>query len=348
MITMPDNMSRKIALEIKGLIEAGILAQGMRVSSLKQLATKYDTCVSVVRNSFRMLEKDNMIETRHGSGTYVSNKYKDTSRVCHCGVITSYTRGYIENYFEDLIEAGLDLGFSTSPILLKQLSHKRLNILMAQKPKAIFIDLEARLLSCDEIEALTQGVPLCYLNRWEWQRSLPKLGVFVDYNAAMLEGLKLLAEKGHKRILFVGPHSPIQTYMEKRLQNAIETLRLQDSYNVEVEIIGWNDLKGNQVDNTDRIKKLFTVNRPTAMLASSDYLAYLLLKDLRDINSSWGQIETIGFFDTYWSKIPGHEFASFKIDFRDMWSRAFNLLNKFSLESEHVEWITPQLISPNI
>jgi DNA-binding LacI/PurR family transcriptional regulator len=207
--------------------------------------------------------------------------------------------------------------------------------------KAVFIDVEAGGKPLKEIYRAAGDIPLCFVNRWEWQQPLPQLGVLVDYVAAYMQALKLLFEKGHKRILFAHYHITAPEKYQATLKAAANRTGYEfPSY--ELEYLGFSE-NGELMDK--EFNRIFgdPKNAPTALLAVSDYIASKIIERAEKINPMAAGIETIGFFNTANSKVPGHEFSSFEIDYVNMWNKAFEMFNDKE-NSTTIEWIIPKLI----
>ncbi len=58
--------------QVRQLVEDGLLAAGTRLPSVRDLARKLGVSVKTVRTAYDELAAENIIETRHGSGTFVT------------------------------------------------------------------------------------------------------------------------------------------------------------------------------------------------------------------------------------------------------------------------------------
>jgi DNA-binding FadR family transcriptional regulator len=62
----------QLAWALRGAIESGLLRPGDRLPPLRELAVEVGVNANTLRAAYAKLEADGLIETRHGSGTYVS------------------------------------------------------------------------------------------------------------------------------------------------------------------------------------------------------------------------------------------------------------------------------------
>jgi DNA-binding transcriptional MocR family regulator len=63
----------QIRRQIRQLVEDGLLAAGTRLPSVRDLAKKLGVSVKTVRTAYDELAAESIVETRHGSGTFVSS-----------------------------------------------------------------------------------------------------------------------------------------------------------------------------------------------------------------------------------------------------------------------------------
>jgi DNA-binding transcriptional regulator YhcF (GntR family) len=62
----------QLAWALRRAIESGTLAPGVRLPPLRELAVEVGVNANTLRAAYAKLEADGLIETRHGSGTYVT------------------------------------------------------------------------------------------------------------------------------------------------------------------------------------------------------------------------------------------------------------------------------------
>ena len=64
----------QIRLQIKQLVRDGLLPAGTKIPSVRELARALGISVKTVRSAYDELAAESIIETRHGSGTYISER----------------------------------------------------------------------------------------------------------------------------------------------------------------------------------------------------------------------------------------------------------------------------------
>ena len=62
----------QLAWALRGAIESGVLRAGDRLPPLRELADEVGVNANTLRAAYAKLEADGLIETRHGSGTFVT------------------------------------------------------------------------------------------------------------------------------------------------------------------------------------------------------------------------------------------------------------------------------------
>jgi GntR family transcriptional regulator len=62
----------QLAWALRGAIESGVLRAGDRLPPLRELAVEVGVNANTLRAAYAKLESEGLIETRHGSGTYVT------------------------------------------------------------------------------------------------------------------------------------------------------------------------------------------------------------------------------------------------------------------------------------
>src|SRR5439155_10638081 len=65
----------QLAWALRGAIESGVLRPGDRLPPLRELAVEVGVNANTLRAAYARLEADGLIETRHGSGTYVTGPH---------------------------------------------------------------------------------------------------------------------------------------------------------------------------------------------------------------------------------------------------------------------------------
>ena len=69
----------QLAWALRSRIRGGALAPGERLPALHRLADELGVNANTVRATYQRLEREGLVETRHGSGTYVTDASEDPS-----------------------------------------------------------------------------------------------------------------------------------------------------------------------------------------------------------------------------------------------------------------------------
>jgi GntR family transcriptional regulator len=70
-VGVPLPPSRRIADDLRSRIDAGTLAEGMRLPSERELATEYGTARNTAREAVRILAGEGLVAAEHGRGVFV-------------------------------------------------------------------------------------------------------------------------------------------------------------------------------------------------------------------------------------------------------------------------------------
>ncbi|MBN2642814.1 MAG: GntR family transcriptional regulator [Victivallales bacterium] len=325
--------SHLIMQDINRMIKTGALAPGTKIMSLRKLADEYGVGVNVMRHAMKLLEESNLVVSKHGSGTFVNPSARPSANRL-AGLITSYKRDDIENYFEPLFEAASEMRVVPMVAQVSSASNWRQTVsdLVSRNPDEILVDIEARNFPLDELKELCAGIPLCFCNRWEWYPERPEdygSAVLTDYKEAYAEGLRHLLNNGHRRIAIAVSHRKLRPFKQKELEYALKSNSLCfDS--PEILLINREDVEA----SPEKIAAMLDSYAPTALFAQTDYL----VARLEEIFPYIEQTERIGFFDLHFSRTRNHEFSSFNLSFKDVWTEALDP------EQKGVQYLRPKLI----
>ena len=127
---------QQIHHQIKSLVLDGLLEAGTKIPSVRQLARDLGVSVTTVHYAYEALAAENIIETRHGSGTYIT---------AHPGVIAGTnlrTRDEMDSDLGDLPPMRWEpYGFETDFFLLPRSKHHNPNLIrfsLASPDPALF------------------------------------------------------------------------------------------------------------------------------------------------------------------------------------------------------------------
>ncbi len=324
--------TKRIVESIEADIRSGGLGPGMRLLPRRQLCARFGVSSAVVDSAYRLLEARGLIQRRAGSGVYVAAGVKSASSML-VGVISSLGRGDVEDYFEPLMSAAAERRVLPAVVHCQASLNWRQSVhdLMARRPDAVIVDVEARHLPLEALCDALEPAPVCFAHRWEWTPDRPERAVLTDYAAAWADGLKKLWLRGNDRILQLTQHKDPQPYLKGYLKFAAETLKASNC-TPEITTLSVEEI----LNEPDRVKALMGSFRPVAIMGQSDYA----LVQLERLCPETTAMERIGFFDTHYSSRQGLAFSSYRIDFETIWKQA---LASFT-GAPKVEKVTPRLV----
>ncbi len=330
LLELPTKTSRVIA-RIEREIRAGVLPPGSRMLPRSKLCERFGVSSAVVNSAYNELEKKGLIVRTARSGVSVAPDVRPSASLL-LGVVTSYNREDIDGYFEPLLGVARERRLTSMIVSIHRDDWRRtLGDLAGREPDIVAVDVEARFFPLDEIEELLAPAPICYVNRWEWRPDRPERAVLVDYAAAWGEGLKTLWRRGHDRILqLIHARHPL-AHMEEILAEGVRLAGFAPTAD-RLGTIAIEDLR----EFPEQVRRQVAEFAPTAVFGQNDY--YLEL--LEGLCPETARLERLGFFDTWHSRRPGHEFSSFRIDFEDIWRR---VADSFTGEPSIVK-VPPKLV----
>jgi DNA-binding LacI/PurR family transcriptional regulator len=323
-ISISPIKSQEIAERLKQGIRSGNLASGTRLGSIRKLAKQFETTPRIVHSAFDRLEKEQLIYREAGRGTFVGKPAPSHNRAALIGLLTGYEDQGIEGYFEPLhrVSAETNMVSMVSSWGEGTSCEKGLDNLLSLEPAGILIDVEARRVPLADLREKLGKTPHCFVNRWEWEAPEPECGVLVDYTAMITEALIRFQRRGHQRIAFVGHHVVPQPYLSQRLKFAAEQAGL-NSPSAQCRYVSLADFD----DVPERLEMVFgnPEQCPTAILGMADSSLFRFISRLQEQFLSLPDFDLVGCFDDHWSRLPGHEFSSYRIDFAQIWQEALQM-----------------------
>lgn len=323
-------------------IMIGRLCPGERLPSMRKLAEQFGVSTMVVHQAASALEESGLLIRSPRRGVIVAENDANTRIVA--GIITSIRRsGGMEGYFEELLKVMSHAGGVAIPISIRHDSpwEKDIKNLINQKPSGVFVDLEAEFYPLPKLLDNLKDIPVCFINRWEWDADLPANGVLTDYTGITVQTLRYLLNKGHRRIIFLGHRSKPRTFKLRQLTSAAKSVGLKfNSY--EFEYACFEDF----VHDPERVKRIFGCDTPpTAIFSREDSILFDFMSKVNRLYPNCQDMEMIGCFDSIWSRLPGQEFSSWHINFSELWSLAAARLKQKTKSG--IEWIMPDFIERN-
>jgi GntR family transcriptional regulator len=110
-ITLSQSDTRPLYLQvieqIQRRVSVGDLPPGMELPSIRQLAADLQVSVITIKRAYMELEREGIIATRHGKGSFVAHDCKVQPRI---------QERELENHLNQAAELGLLLGLSKSEL----------------------------------------------------------------------------------------------------------------------------------------------------------------------------------------------------------------------------------------
>ncbi len=332
--------SHQVAELLGAQIASGGLAAGSRLASIRALAEEFAVSNQIVISAFDILEGKGLIERRHGSGTYIRAAAQKQD-LQSFGLLTAFSESDIDGYFAAAHDAVQSQGKLLVSVLYRwNLDWQTpLKLALARGLKALFVDIEM----WDELPGLRElagDTPVCFLHRWHCAKPAPAPAVLVDFTGINRQVLSFLLARGHRRIAVSGAYNDAGKRANyHNLRQAARALGLDfPSFELPYCPLPW--LR----KYPEKVVELFSgPDAPTALLEASDYQAHLFLEGLQSLLPSLRLPETVGGYDTVWSRLPGREFHSFRIDYRQLWRQAVELMGG-DMPGREVFWLSPEFV----
>ena len=330
--------SAQIADLLEKEIMAGKLAPGDKLASIRDLCEKFSVSFAVVNSAYNRLEKKGLICREHGNGTYVSKDCRAMDKLF--GVVTTVQEQAYEGYFQGMFSAAQKQRCSFLPATVLGGTDWEADIdrVLSRNPAGLLVDLPVELFPLERLQAKLGDFPVCFVNRWEWEQPCLGDAVLVDYLQMTVDTLELLRGKGHERLVFVGHKPEPLPFKLRELRAAAAAVGLEFPSH-EFEYVCFQDV----ADNPERLRRVFGGARPpTALFARSDFLLFDLEAKIKVLYPDVPSLEMVGCHDTMWSRVPGREFPSHRIDHEELWRRAARRLDSGDVQG--VERLVPELV----
>jgi len=314
--------------QLLGEIQSGALAPGERLPSIGKLCARFGTGRSTVQLALGELAEMDLIERRHGSGTFVagtSNVSVGSSRMLLCMPVSSHV--YSELYGMLLRE--LHAGGRFPMVVDTESKPKRVALRAALRSDVQTIVVHGNMhFPFDELrEPARRGVTLIGILGWE-TKTLRDVAhrVLLDMEEAGRCVARHLHERGHRRVLVLGTSTQVHylTHREAfRGDHQRGFVTACDDLGIEwtaVDASGWlgdtvslGDGRGRVIalDAREVLAPLRGRAACTAVYGMMDAHAWAI-QDLmaRKANELLDRIDIIGLGDTPWSRFGKPPFTS--------------------------------------
>jgi hypothetical protein len=331
-LTHKPTGTERVATRIEADIRAGVLAAGGRLLPRRRLCEQFGVSGAVIDAAYRRLEAKRLITRRRGSGVTVAATVRPPASQL-IGVLTTYGRGDIEDYFEPLLAVAGER--RTLPMLAAVQDgrgwKRAVADLLAHRPHAVLVDVEARNIPLNELRDVLAAVPVCFVHRWEWVPERPERAVLADHAGEMIQGIKELWLRGNDRLLLVNHHRTPQPHVANTMAAARTAIGFRED-DPRMAVVSGEEIEAAPAD----IQRRVAAFAPTGVWGASDFL----LARLDELCPQTANLDRIGCFDTQFSRQRGRVFSSFRTDFETIWRKA---LESFAGEPR-VDVVPPALI----
>jgi LacI family transcriptional regulator len=221
----------QLSRQLAWLITGGRLVAGERLPAVRYLAAMLGINLHTVRAAYRHLEEDGLVETRHGSGTYVLPR--DPSRPIEAGSgIPGSIFGIVIPAYADLYQRIIDgaelLAHHASALLLvgNARESEAVGLQIVERMTSRGVDgiiVAAPLLPADRAAALARSAQRIVFCDWP---NGPLPGIRFDLEGGIAAGVRHLAEHGHRDIGLIAPPAawanagPVHTGYRKAMEQA--------------------------------------------------------------------------------------------------------------------------------
>lgn len=100
---------QQIVHQVKHLVASGDLSPGQQMPTLRQLAQQLRVNVNTVARAYEILDKDGVISTQQGRGTFIAHHADEPH-------IVSHRRATLQHMIDQVVLEALSLGYSTTEV----------------------------------------------------------------------------------------------------------------------------------------------------------------------------------------------------------------------------------------
>ncbi len=188
-------------------IDDGKLRPGEKIPSENELCDKFGLSRQTVRHAIARLSEDGLLESRRGSGTYVSDQYAEEGKRSVVAVVTTYVDDYIFPSTIRGIESTLSAkGYSMQLSFTNNTTGKEKQILEDLLDRSdiagVIMEPVKSALPNPNIELyhklMDKGMKILFLNSYYPELNLPH--VSINDEECAYRAVKALADCGHKSI----------------------------------------------------------------------------------------------------------------------------------------------------
>lgn len=332
---MPSELTKteEVLETLEREITSGKLEAGERLPSMRVLAERFEVSTTILVRAVKALEKKGLVNTRERSRITVAANAEPALR--RFALFTTVTQGNMDSYFDTLLDTANRNNLLAMPMTPRQAHWKKdFRRLLDSEPFRVALDLEGQNFDLEQVYALGKDANLLFFNRFEWEAPLPENGVLTDYTAMTCHTLKHFLDRGHRKIVFLGHWDEPRPFKLRELTRAGELYELEFKSEA-FDYCCWRDFE----NNPERVRRIFGAKEPpTAIFSRSDSILFDMMVRVCAIYPKCSSMERIGCHNSIWSRLPGHEFSTYQLDFAKMWDMAI------AKKKKGVEWVVPAFL----
>jgi DNA-binding LacI/PurR family transcriptional regulator len=312
---------RRLADMLRSQIKLGELKTGDRLPSFAEMYREHGATKTTLRRVYELLEKDNLIERRSGSGVYVAepDRMRKTGKL---GLLFRVGESYKHPYMMELL---------SSVRRVAKLQGLEIVLLDEETETVEPGQADALLIACDEMEALLMKLPPDLPHVLLFQHSPDFTCVAPDDFGGGKIATRHLLELGHRRILCL-PCSNSNSIALLRLAG-YKAAHKDAGIAVGEELVHFlhKPPGGYRVEGEETMRFLLEDGwdkmKCTAILAQNDEVAIGVLKALADAGIRVPEeVSVVGFDGTEVSDLCTPHLTTVKVPLAEIGERAIKVL----------------------
>ncbi|MCE5199727.1 MAG: GntR family transcriptional regulator [Armatimonadota bacterium] len=316
-------------------IASGILMPGHALPTVRELQKKYSVCSGTILSAIAILEAQGVVTSKHGSGCYINGISQSTENDEHSNTSSrwiGFLRGHNEAWLHTYTQRGID----------SYIRRYNYHLTVAMDAGGYLGEQREveRMISagCDGLVIMPgsrtpEQAANDYINHehLDFPIVLVDLGLpsqirsqvlFDNYNLGR-DMTRHLIYKGHRQIAFMLQREAIDYVPSQSVMNRYKGYRhaMADAGRPVVESDVWSVVMGYEPESAqviaDRLRKWRdTSNRPTALIATEDSMAAMIIGVARELDISVpDELEVVGFDDVPAGRMIRPRFTTSKPDF---------------------------------
>lgn len=346
--------TRQITKFLTEEIRTGSLKPGDSIYSIRRLANRFSVSTAVINSVYKILEKQGLAISEQGRGTFVPDQVLIRDEASHShstknadsgiALLTSYQVGSVEGYYESQTEIMNESGqlcftCHMSDMNEEYVSDSQIEQLRKVDPACLLVDADGTWVDIKKFESLRACFDVVFFNRWYWTSPPKGAAILCDFLDGCRQAGEYLEKKGCERLAVIGFQKDFKPFHLKAAMTAAQGMGLGRK-STDLAFFPLDVRQGDE----EAIKAFFSVkNIKTGVFGLNDHAVSVFLREVECLMGEKMDVQKIGYHDTQWSRTPGDEFASVRIDYRALW-RAVSDFHGKSRTADVVLWVKPTII----